>query len=61
MFLFIANLQNFCHWLGRVKYWPYCMVDLNIVMFEIKSSNIRFPSREQNTNLLVQNKLIIDY
>ena len=37
------------------------MVDLNIVMFEIKSSNIQFPWREQNTNLLVQNKLIIDY
>ena len=37
------------------------MVDLNIVMFEIKSNNIQFPWREQNTNLLVQNKLIIDY
>ena len=37
------------------------MVDLNIVMFEIKSNNIQFPWwREQNTNLLVQNKLIID-
>ena len=37
------------------------MVDLNNVMFEIKSNNIQFSWREQNTNLLVQNKLIIDY
>ena len=40
-------------------YWPSCTLGLNSVRFDTNRSNIRFPWREKNRNLLVQNKSII--
>ena len=58
----MANVQNICNLIGREEYNICHILFLATILYSLrKNNNIGIPWKKKNRNLLISNKLMINY